>query len=257
VLAATPAYADQPLWELGAGLGGLRLPHYRGSEQSHEWLFPVPYLVYRGAIFVADEDGTRAVLLDTERVDFDISLGGSPPAESRDNRARAGMPDLRATVEIGPRVNLRLARGAGWKLELRVPVRIGFTLRQPVRDLGFTATPVLNLDADVAGWDLGLQAGPIAGSQRFHAYFYDVDPAYATVTRPAYRAGSGYAGWAATTSASRRLGPWWLAGYMRYDSVAGATFGGSALVTKRDNFAFGLTASWIFKISDERVAERS
>jgi len=196
------------------------------------------------------------VLLDTDFFDFDISLGASPPAKSSDNRARAGMPDLLATVEIGPSLNLRLARGPLWKLELRLPVRAGFTLRPPVRGVGLTSTPVLNLDVDVGGWDVGLQAGPHAASRRFHAYFYDVDPVYATATRPAYSAGGGWAGWAATTSASRRLGDWWLAGFLRYDSVAGASFGGSPLVTQRDNLSFGLTASWVFKVSDERVADR-
>ncbi|MCK6435001.1 MAG: MipA/OmpV family protein, partial [Aquabacterium sp.] len=43
----TAAHAA-PLWELGIGAGMLRLPHYRGSDQSHLWLLPVPYVAYRG-----------------------------------------------------------------------------------------------------------------------------------------------------------------------------------------------------------------
>ena len=255
-LLMAPAHADQPLWEIGMGLASLRVPHYRGSEQSHDWLLPVPYLVYRGQMFRSDRDGTRAVLLDGERLDFDISLDASPPARSGSNRARAGMPDLQATLEIGPNLNMMLAKGMGWKLDLRVPVRGVVTLRSPVREIGFTATPVINLDLDLNGWSIGLQGGPLAASRRYHGYFYGVDPRYASVTRPAYRASSGFAGWGATASASRRIGDWWLAGFLRADSVAGAAFAASPLVTQRSNLTLGVAASWVFKVSDERVADR-
>lgn len=256
VLAAPAARADQPLWELGLGLGALRLPHYRGSEQSHDWLLPLPYAVYRGSIFRADRDGTRAVLLDTDRVTFDLSLDASPPTRNGDNRARAGMPDLAPTLQFGPRLNMMLAKGPGWKLELRVPWRATFAVGSPARSVGWTATPVLNFDLDRQGWNIGLQGGPQAASRRHHAYYYEVDPAYASAARPAYRAGRGFAGWGATASASGRLGDWWLATFLRADSVSGATFAGSPLVTQRSNLTFGLAASWVFKVSDERVADR-
>ena len=55
-LAAAPARADQPLWELGIGAGWLHLPHYRGSDQSRDWLLPIPYFVYRGEFFRADRE---------------------------------------------------------------------------------------------------------------------------------------------------------------------------------------------------------
>ncbi len=253
---ATSARADLPLWELGLGLGALRVPHYRGSEQSHSWLLPVPYVVYRGEIFRSDREGTRAVLLDTAGFDLDLSLIAGPPASSADNRARTGMPDLAPTVEIGPQLKLMLAKGAYWKLDLRAPLRAAFALRSADAALGWTATPVLNLEFDVDGWNIGLQGGPLAASRRNHAYFYEVAPAYAAATRPAYRAANGFAGWGATAAASRRLGDWWLAAYLRGDSVAGATFAGSPLVTQRNNLSMGVAASWVFKVSDERVADR-
>lgn len=253
--APSPAQADQPLWELGLGAGALRLPHYRGSEQHHDWLLPVPYVVYRGRFFKSDEDGTRAVLLETERTDFDLSVGASPPTDSRNNRARAGMPDLAPTFEIGPNLNVRLTRGAGWKLDLRVPLRAVVALRGGVESLGYTVAPVLNLDVERQGWNLGLQGGPQAASRGFHAYYYAVDAPWVTATRPTYRAGSGYAGWTLTASASRRAGDWWLAGFVRTDSVAGAVFADSPLVTKRSHVSIGVAVSWIFKVSDERVAD--
>jgi outer membrane scaffolding protein for murein synthesis (MipA/OmpV family) len=255
--AAAPARADLPLWELGAGAAALRVPHYRGSEQSHHWLLPIPCLVFRGEILRSDREGTRAVLLDTDRVDLDLSLDGSPPASSSDNRARAGMPDLAPTVEFGPKLNVRLGKGDGWRVNLRLPLRAGFALGKQHQQLGWTLQPVLNLDVRWRGWNLGVQGGPLAASRRWHAYFYDVAAPYATADRPAYAARGGYAGWALASSATRRIGDWWLAGFVRVDSLAGATFVTSPLVTQRSKVTFGVALSRVFMVSDERVAERS
>ena len=254
--AAHAAHADQALWELGLGLGTLSVSHYRGSDQNHHWVLPVPYVVYRGDIFRSDREGTRAVLLDTERVDLDLSLGGTPPARSRDNRARTGMPDLAATLEIGPKLNLRLGQGAGWKLDLRLPLRAAIAAEDHPKFVGWTLSPVLNLDVQWQGWNLGLQGGPMAAGRAYNAYFYDVTATQATPVRSAYAARSGYAGWGATTAATRRVGNWWLAGFWRYDSVAGATLARSPLVTQRSNQTFGVALSWVFKVSDARVPER-
>jgi len=252
---ADTAQADQPLWELGMGAAALRVPHYRGSDQSHDWLLPVPYLVFRGSFLRSDREGTRAVLLDSDRVDLDLSFGATPPANTDDNRARAGMRELGATLEVGPNLNMVLARGTGWKLDLRVPVRAAFTVASHPRTIGWISNPVINLDAQVWGWNIGLQTGPLLGSRRFHGYFYDVAPAEATAIRPAYAAGGGSAGWALTSSASRRVGSWWLAGFVRADTLRGAAFRDSPLVKQDSNLTFGFAASWVFFVSDSRVAD--
>ncbi|WP_240668416.1 MipA/OmpV family protein [Piscinibacter defluvii] len=252
--AAAPAAAEtRPLWEFGMGAAALRMPHYRGSDQADNWLLPVPYLVYRGNILRADRDGARAVLLDTERLDFDFSVGASAPTRSRDNTARQGMPDLAPTVEFGPKLNLNLARGADWKVDLRVPVRAVMTLESKPRHIGWSATPVLNLDLATRLVDLGMQAGPLWGDRRLHAYYYDVAPAFATTARPAYRAGAGRAGWQLTLGASRRIGQFWLGAFVRADSVAGAAFEPSPLVRSRHQLAFGAAVSWIFAASGDTV----
>jgi MipA family protein len=252
-LAADNPSSGLPLWELGLGLGGLSVPQYRGAEQNLRWVLPVPYFVYRGDFFKSDKDGTRAVLLDTETLDFDISADASPPVKSQDSRARTGMTDLAATLELGPNVNWRLAKGPGWKVDLRVPLRAAFTVQRHVRQIGWTLNPVINLDLDVQGWNIGVQAGPLAATQRFHAYFYDVPTAFATAERPAYGARGGYAGWGLTTSASRRVGDWWLAAFARVDDVSSASFQNSPLVKQRYNYTAGFAVSWIFKTSSARV----
>ncbi|MEO5734986.1 MAG: MipA/OmpV family protein [Rubrivivax sp.] len=253
-LAIGPAHADQPLWELGLGVGGLRLPHYRGSDQSRAWLLPVPYVVYRGAIFKADREGTRAVLLDTERFDFDLSLSASAPT-SNDNMARRGMPDLKPTLEVGPNLNLRLAKDRNWALELRMPLRAAFTVERRPRSIGFQAAPHLNLDWRAGEWNLGVQGGPLFGDQRRHAYFYDVRPQDAIAGRPAYRASGGFAGWTATAGMSRRFESLWTGIFVRGDSLSHAVFDDSPLVKAHSNWSAGIALSWVFKTSEARVPD--
>ncbi len=249
------AHADQPLWEAGLGVGGLRLPHYRGSDQAHSLLLPVPYGVYRGEIFRATREGARAVLYDGERFDFDLSSAVTAPTRSADNRARAGMPDLAPTLELGPNLNVNLARGAHWKVELRLPVRAVFTVQSRPQSLGWTFSPVLNLDLKAQGWDIGLQGGPVWGSRDFNSYFYDVAQPYANSTRPAYASGGGAGGWRFTTGASRRFGALWVGAFVRADTVAGASFEVSPLVKQRSQLGFGLAMSWVFATSEQRVSD--
>lgn len=253
LLPAAAQAAERPLWELGVGVGGLSLPHYRGSDERQSWLLPVPIAVYRGAIFKADRDGARAVLLDTERFEFDLSAAATAPARSSENEARAGMPDLPGTLELGPKFNATLARGANWKLDLRVPLRAVLGLESKVPHLGWSLTPVLNVDWRLPAFNLGVSGGPMWGDRRLHRVFYDVAPEYATTARPAYAAPGGFAGWQATVAASRRVGNTWFGAFARADSVAGAAFEPSPLVRQRQQWSIGFAVSWVLATSDKLV----
>lgn len=254
--APAPAQSEKPLWELGLGAAGLRLPHYRGSDQARNWLLPVPYIVYRGEIFKADRDGARAVLVNADRFDFDLSVSASAPTDSEDNVAREGMPDLKPTIEIGPNLSFTAARGAGWKLDLRLPVRAVVTLESSPQAIGWSSTPNLNLDsaAIVPGWNLGLQTGPVFGSRKLHEHYYGVDPAYANATRPAYRAPGGYGGWQATAAMSRRFENVWVGAFLKLDALNGAAFEQSPLVREKRQFSFGVAVSYVFATSSRRIA---
>lgn len=245
--------AEQPLWELGGGLAALSLPHYRGSDQTRQWLLPVPWAVYRGRIFRADRDGARAVLLDGQTLEFDLSTAAAAPAPSAGNRAREGMPDLKPQFEFGPNLNWHLARGAHWKLDLRLPVRAAFTLGDGVHHAGWVAAPSLNLDLQWQGWNLGLVGSRLWGDRRIHRLTYEVAPAYATAERPAWQAHGGAAGWQATVGASRRFGAHWLGVFYRHDSVAGATFASSPLVRQHDNHLLGIAWAWVWASSTDTV----
>lgn len=248
--------ADLPLWELGLGVGALRMPNYRGAEQSPDWVLPVAYAVYRGQFLRTDRDGLHAFLVQSERVALELSLSTSPPPTSKDDRARSGMPDLAASVELGPSLNLTLARGARWKFDFRAPPRAVLTVQSRPKMIGWTAAPKLNLDLDRHGWNLGLQAGPVWSSRRLNSYYYDVAPAYASAERPTYTAPGGFAGWQATASISRRSGNRWTGVFLRRDSVGSAVFSDSPLVRRPAALAFGIAVSRSLLHSDRLVTGR-
>src|ERR1700728_2975668 len=159
---AAPALPkEEPLWEYGLGIGAVAFEDYRGSDSSHVYPLPIPYLVYNGKFLKADRDG---------------------------------MPDLKSTLELGPSLDLHLLRSedARFKFDLRMPLRAAFTVEASPREIGWTFTPRFNLDvADPlgwAGWHLGLLTGPLFADRRYHDYFYSVAPQYATETRPVYQA---------------------------------------------------------------------
>ena len=247
----------KPLWELGVGVAGLRLPDYRGSDQSRSYLLPLPYIVYRGTWLKADRDGARALLLDTQRVKIDVSVAASTPTRSRDNAAREGMPNLAAVGEIGPNLNYTLAGSVQnrWKLDLRLPLRAAVTLERSPKFIGTTFSPHLNLDLGgvAGGWNLGLLTGPLFADRKYHEHFYGVDAAYATPERPAYQAHGGYAGWQALAATSRRFGNTWVGAFVRYDTLRGAAFEDSPLVRRNSALTFGFGISWILATSSELV----
>ena len=211
--------------------------------------------MYRGEVLQADRDGIKAKLIDSDRIDFDLSLEATAPSRSRDEPIRVGMPDLKGTLEFGPNVNLRLAGGPGWKVETRWPLRAAFTLQSSPRSVGWTSAPSLNLDLRPGGWNVGAEVALLWGSQGFNRYYYSVDPVFATATRPAYQASAGRAGWQATLAATRRANKLWFGAFVSADSLSGARFNDSPLVRRHRNLSVGVAASWLLWQSDRLVPD--
>ena len=261
-LALTPAAAtarDEPLWEAGIGAAALRFPDYRGSEQSHTYGLPAPYFVYRGEIFKADRHGLRGTLFNSDWIDLNLSVAASLPVDSSKNRAREGMTDLKPSVEIGPSLDLTLWRAAdrGAKVDLRLPLRGAVTVESDPRFIGGQFFPHLNIDIHdplgFGGWNLGMLVGPVFTDKRHNHYFYSVPAQYATAERPAYETDGGFAGTEFIVAISKRFPRFWVGGFARYDTLRGAKFESSPLVTSKRYFAAGIGVSWIFGQSSQRV----
>jgi outer membrane protein len=251
---------DRPLWEAGVGLGVLALPDYRGSDESRGYVLPFPYLIYRGDIIKADREGVRAEFLDTDRVKFEFAVNASQPVRSSSNQARQGMPDLNGSFEAGPALVVNLARSDDRtvRLDFRLPVSTGVTLGSGFKGIGWQAAPRLNLDlydvAGHAGWNLGLAAGPIFQNRKRDAYFYDVSDEFVRPGRPAFRSHGGYAGAEVLAALSKRFERFWVGGFMRADTLQGASFEDSPLVRRKSYFAAGIGVAWVFGQSSRTVS---
>jgi len=254
------AQEPKPQWELGAGATALRIPDYRGSDQSRNYFFPIPYFIYRGDKLRMDRQGPRAILVETRRVELDFSTFLSPNVKSEDNHARTGMPGLEPVVEIGPQLNFIVAQDPQreWRFDLRLPARAAVaTDLKHSRGVGYTVYPHAWLSArpEFLGgrWNLSLQAGPMFASREYHDYFYTVAPQFATPDRPAYQAPGGYSGALVLGSLGRRFGKLWVGGFVRYDSLRGAAFEPSPLVLQHYSAMAGVAFAWVFTESSKRV----
>lgn len=248
--------AEEPLWELGVGVAPLTVPAYRGSEEQLGFVFPIPFVVYRGDRLKVDRSGARGLLWDSERVELDVSVDGAVPVESSDDSARAGMEELDPILELGPSLKIRLHESPEGRLELQLPVRAAIGIGDgSTHQEGWKAHPRLAYHAPslVDGWDVGFNIGPKFGTRAFHAYYYDVGPGDVTPDRPAYSAPGGYSGLSMLVSASRRFDRLWVGSFLRYDNLAGAAFEDSPLVETRHAFMAGLAVSWVFWQSEETV----
>ncbi len=251
---------ELPQWELGAGIGVLSIPDYRGSDQERLYVFPIPYIVYRGDVLKVDRRAVRGVFYKSERFEVDTSFSGSPPARSSQNGARQGMPDLDAALEAGPSVKITLAEtpDATFKSQLQLPLRAviatDFTY---LRSAGLVFNPRLNFDwgwgRTERRWSAGFAIGPVFADTRNYQYYYEVPPLYATPARPAYRPHGGYGGMQLALAATMRLGKVWVGAFSRIDSLHGARFEDSPLVKTRWSVSTGIAVSWVFGTSDVMV----
>ncbi|MES9928411.1 MAG: MipA/OmpV family protein, partial [Candidatus Thiodiazotropha sp. 6PDIVS] len=173
---------EKPLWEAGIGIGAMSFPAYRGSDKVHNFLLPVPYFVYHGDFFKADRHGIRGSLFESEVADLTLSFSASPPTNSDDIDVREDMPDLKTTFEFGPQIDIKLWQNEAntRNLKLRLPARAAFTVERSPESVGWVFSPKLNLDITdlpaMPGWNFGVIAGPVYGSERQHEYFYGVAP---------------------------------------------------------------------------------
>lgn len=246
-----------PVWDFGLGIGAVSFADYRGADTTHVYVLPVPYLYYRGNFLKADRNGIRGKLFRQDWIELNISAAATTPV--RRNATRAGMPDLRSTVEIGPSIDLHLFKSADEriKLDVRLPLRGVFTVQARPHSIGAVFAPNAAIDIkDVLGfqgWYFGALAGPLFADHRYHDYFYTVAPGFATPQRPAYEASAGYSGSEFLVALSKRYSQFWVGAYVRHDTLAGAVFENSPLV-KRDNYwASGVGMAWIIHQSKRRV----
>lgn len=248
---------ELPLWELGMLGGAASTPAYPGSSDRSTRGLLLPFLIYRGEVFRADQSGIGARLLRSDRVELDVGLAASLPARSDDVEARAGMRDLGTLLEFGPRLKVRLANPTpNSRVRLDLPLRAVIEARGGARGQGFTFEPkvVYELRGPQEAWTFDANVGMVIGDRKVNRYFYEVQPEFATASRPAYQADSGLMLVRAGVSGSRLINPdLRVFGFVRYESYAGAANKDSPLMKRDTGASAGMGFAWTIKRSARKA----
>ncbi len=255
--AASIAQAETapPLWELGGVAIGISQQAYPGSDQQVGRALALPYLVYRGDVFRADNDSAGLRALKTPDFELDIGVAGAFGAGGKQIEARRGMRKLGTLVELGPRVKWKLgAAPAGGRWRAEFPLRAVFDLSDGAAHRGLSFEPELVYERQSkTGWRYAASISALAADGKLARTFYEVASGEATALRPAYRASSGLVALRLATSFSRELSPdWQLFGFARLDSVAGAANEASPLVRKTTGGSLGLGVAYTWMRSEAR-----
>ena len=247
-----PIYAALPLWEAGIGVFYITLPDYPGSDQQKYYLIPFPYFQYRGNKLRIDRKGVRGLLFQSEKAYLDISIDGGVPVDNK-NEARKGMSSLDPTIQIGPSLEfiLRENKQAHSNVKFMLPVRS--ILASDFRSIhaeGWLIHPQLGWGGRFSllkhYWGMNIGVGPMFANSKYSNYYYSVAPQYATSTRPAYHADSGYIGSRMNLTFSTRYRDIWIGGFTRVDLIKHSVFENSPLVNSRYGITAGIGIAWIF-----------
>ncbi len=251
-----------PLWELGIGAAAYNQPNYPGSDVRSTVVFPFPYVIYRGDRLRIDRS-IQGILFETERLKIDISAGGTALVESDQSDARRGMPDLDPVVEVGPAVSLLLTdSNLPYSLWGRAAIRTAYSIDNSnwsIAQQGWTGDARVRYLRPLIGEKLRLSSelGARFADQDYAGYYYDVAPDYATPLRPAYDAGSGYAGSWLGLGLDGRDGRWRWSIYGAYQNLDGTAFAASPLVESKNGFSLGVTVGWVFWQSETTVKPKN
>lgn len=257
----------RPVWEAGVFAAAFNSPEYPAAGQSQTNVIPSPYFIYRGkTLRIGEGSIARAVAIDKSWYELDLSLAGSFNANSEDNVARAGMPDLDFIFELGPQLRLRLSKfefeqhGKG-ELFLNLQARAAFSTDfSGVNKRGYVFQPVFSYRQ--RGWlsektALSFSLSPTWATEKLHDYFYQVDSDFITQQRQAYDAKGGYLGTDLSVGLSFNANKdIRIFTFARASLHNGSANEDSPLFIKKSTYSYGIGMVWRLWESEERVSGR-
>lgn len=238
--------------DVGIGIGALRFPAYTGASDVRDVVLPFPYVIVHSQFLDVDRDRIRGKLLKDDRFAIDADFAGGVSVSSADTRERQGMPDLDWLGEAGPALRYHAWRGGEHEgIDLVLPARVAVSVHAlDFHHRGYSVDPriewheSLELGGDAVRLDSAFTV-PFF-DKTYSAYYYSVAPQYATLTRAAYDAPGGYAGWRWEVGLSWHHGDMVYGAFLEHTSLHGAAFQSSPLVGSADGTSMGLAVSWVF-----------
>jgi outer membrane scaffolding protein for murein synthesis (MipA/OmpV family) len=257
----------RPVWEVGVFAAAFNSPEYPAADQSQTNVIPSPYFIYRGeTLRIGEGSIARAVAIDKSWYELDLSLAGSFNANSEDNEAREGMPDLDFIFELGPQLRLRLGKfefeqhGKG-ELFLNLQSRAAFSTDFSGLDKrGYVVHPVFS-DRQ-RGWlsektALSVSLSPTWATEKLHDYFYQVDNDFITDQRSAFDAKGGYIGTNLSVGLSfNATEDIRIFTFARASIHSGAANEDSPLFREKSTYSYGVGMVWRLWESEQRVSGR-
>lgn len=250
-LISSQVNAQEFRWEAGAGAFAADLPLYPGSSQTSNYFIPFPYLLVESEYLDVDQ-GIKSKLLKSSNLRFSLSGGLGVPVNSDESNIRQGMPDLDLVLQIGPSLDIIFDNDRSdkreWRIEipLRLAVATDFSSAQ---NIGWLLEPRLAYESNrlrKSGWAYEFNAGLRFATDKYHAYYYDVAPQFATPRRPEFESSGGYSGAFTSLVASWRRNSLIYFASLRYQYLGGSVYEDSPLVEQNDYLLIGVGLSWIF-----------
>ena len=242
---------DGSTLEFGFGLLLFKAPHYRGADQEKDWIIPYPNFKYVSKNMELEPSYLRGTFYKNDHIAFKLSINAGLSADSEENNARSGMPDLDWTFEAGPMFIWYIwqSEDKSKYLNFEVPIRKVFATSFTTLDsIGVFAVPFLNfvMKAKESNYNIRSEfsLAYMYATKKFHSYFYDVPTEFATAQRPQYSARGGYSGVHATFLFSKKIGRFTVLPFVRYDYLKGAVFDDSPLVRTNSYLLFGTSLSY-------------
>ncbi|MCW8956565.1 MAG: MipA/OmpV family protein [Gammaproteobacteria bacterium] len=252
-LMSAPSLAEKTEleWDLGIGLTGLHLPVYPGASKTKNYLFPFPYFYLKTEYLEVDE-GVRGFVYQSEKLRLNLSADFGVPVDNEDNGLRAGMPELNLVLQLGPMLEVILSGGRHQPYESRIELPLRAAIATDIDhtdNIGWLFEPRYayeKMRPRKNGWAYQVSAGLRYASKEYHGYYYNVNTAFATVTRPAYSADKGYSGAFVDVIGSWRQDNTIYGVFARYQNLSGTAYEDSPLMEQDSYFSVGAGIIWRF-----------
>jgi MipA family protein len=217
-------------------------------------------VIYRGDLLRLGRDSiAKGVFIDNDYIELNVSLAASFNANSNDNPARRGMPDLDYLGEIGPQLKIKTGDVYGGRTELQLPVRaVLSTDFGRVDHRGYLFNPKFSYmrpNIFNSRIDMDSSIGSSFASKKLNEYFYRVEPRFATAARPAYEADGGYLGSEITLGLSYGITDRvraYVGGHIGY--YGGSANEDSPLFRQKVNSSIYVGCTWSIFQSETRVS---
>jgi len=256
-------FVEKPVWELGVGAAYFSGYDYPASKDPNARGLALPFYIFRSQVVRVGGGGLGAVAVEKPRVKLDFSVGGSLQAESSGNAARESMPDLDFLFELGPRLNFLVARyqhndggrsTVRWLNSARAVLSTDFSSLDGRGILLKSELQWQRKKLFGSNVDFRLQLDTQWASHDLQDYFYTVQQAFVTDSRPAYAAKAGYLGSEISTGFGFRFTPATrLFARVAFENYSGAANARSPLFETDNSVSFAMAFVWTIRSSQKSI----